>query len=216
VIASATCSRVVGDFVASIAEQYSGAGVANPYTTGSFVANRIGNLTGEDLVDYNNDVAEIMQDAEDLRDATLKTGEIDWVGLQLLMSKAEIIAGALEKGERCGISKAHEFLGVLADVIADIYRWVLDNPGTINTVDLGRLTYMGVRMGVTGSGAPNQQQAAELESAMVAELSQRLEVAIANNYEGEIIDVYIAQGPLGDSDLKARATEAFNEVMGGN
>ena len=94
-----------------------------------------------------------------------------------------------------------------------LYGFALANANIFSTSELKHLTLLGARMGVTGSGAPNQSQAVDFENRMVDELHNRLDVAIANNDIVEVANIVVAQGALGDAELAARANEAFEALQ---
>ena len=211
-LTSATCNIVVGDFVASLGNHFSEAGSNNLYSNGKFSAIRVGDLSSEELANYNQEIGELILRAQEFKDNVEKEDFFNWNEFNKITQRAEQLMSSLSRGADCEVSNTNSYQSIISDVISDIYSFAINNNDSFTTDSLSRLTYLGVRMGVTGSGAPYQDQANFFEMKMAEILEKRLDDAILTNNYQEITNVFVAAGPLGNEVLNTKAYEAFNSI----
>lgn len=214
-LVSATCSQAVGDITTPVVANYEAAG-GSPTITGSFTAIRVGDLTAADAPQYMQEVGDLLDKTEALKQKATQAGGLDFNELNALVTKAEELAKALKKNSQCGLGNNKSFITVITDTIDNLANFALANPQLFTTEELGRIAYAAVRVGAMGSGAANSQQAADLQSKFAKEFDDRLTDAVDNNNCDEVTNITVAAAAIGDKGLIQQAKQAMTAICGGN
>ena len=210
-LVSATCNQVTADIVTPAMSGYQSAGAAAT-VTGSFVAIRVGDLLAGDATNYMSEVADLLADAEDLKQKAINEKGVDFEILNNLVTKAENLSLALKQNLDCGQGGEKQFLTIITDVISDLAYFALQNPHLFTTQELSRLAFVALQVGALGSGSANPQQAAELKAKFVQEFDDRLNDALSNKSCNEATQILVSAGALGDPALKQYANEVVAAV----
>ncbi len=206
-----TCSQATADIAAPAVANYQSAGI-NANVTGSFTAIRVGDLLPSAETNYMDEVGNLIDEAETLKQNAVTGNGIDYDKLDELLTKADDLNLGLKKNISCGFGGNKTYLTVITDVIANLAGFALQNPQLFTTEELSRLAFAAVNAGVMGSGASNAQQAAELKEKFVQELSNRLGDAQTNKGCQDAVQIQITAGLLGDSNLKQQAKSVVDAV----
>jgi hypothetical protein len=212
---SATCNQVVGDIETPVQQNFDDLGIQNSIT-GTFSAVRIGDVPEEFATNYQLEAGDLIDEAEAFKKAVTDTNKIDFAQLNDLITQAEKLGIGLKKNSDCGFGKSSDYLTIISDIIADISNFALKNAHLFSADDLGRLINAAIRVGVMGSGAPNQTQASDLANKFKFALENKLADAKQNNDCKQAISVQIAAGLLGDVNLKQSAAQEVSNLCGGN
>jgi hypothetical protein len=214
-LVSSTCTQAVGDISTPVIGNYQSAGV-NPNVTGSFSAVRVGSLKKVDPQKYLDAVSALMDQADAFKQDVLGGKKIEFDQLDALVTKAESLALAIQKNQACGQGGNKSYLTVITDIVAELVKFALAHPSGFTTDELGRLLQAALRVGAMGSGAANQQQAAELAAGFLQEYDNRLTEAVNKNDCEGAISIKAAAFGLGDPDLITQAGEVVAIICGGN
>jgi hypothetical protein len=208
---SATCSQATADIEAVTASNLQSAGMPSD-VNGSFTAVRVKDLSAANQVDYMIEVGDIIEQAEAYKQKIKDGQTTSFIELNKLVSKADSLNMAIHKNIECGLGGKKQFLTMITDVVAGIASLALDNPHLFTTDQLNRLLFVAVHVGAVGSGAVNSQQAAELESKFIKELTDRLNDAQSNNNCYDALVIQISAGTLGNAGLKQQAADLVNSM----
>lgn len=206
---SATCSQATADIATVVDKQMEAAGMQSN-VSGSFTAIRKGDLSAANQVDYLNAVADLLDQAEALKQQ-VKDGKVtSFDELSQLVSQADSLNMAIKKNIECGLGGKKQFLSVITGVVVDIAHLALENPQLMTIDELNRLILVAVQVGAIGSGAVDPQQAADLEAKFTQELTDRLNDAKENKSCYDALIIQMAAGLLGNQDLKQQAQSVEN------
>lgn len=210
-LVNATCSQVTADIAAPAIANYQSAGI-NATVKGSYTAIRLGDLSSADETNYMQEVGNLIDEAETLKQSVLAGNGIDFDKLNELLTKADNLNLGLKKNIGCGFGGNKTYLTVITDVIANLASFALQNPQLFTTEELSRLAFAAVGVGAMGSGASNAQLAAELKAKFIQELGNRLSDAQNNKGCQDAVQIQITAGLLGDSNLKLQAKGVVDAV----
>lgn len=208
---SATCSQVVADIEAPVMSGYNQAGM-QAAVSGSFVATRAGDLKGANATDYQQQVGDLLDEAEALKQDAIDKNGINFADLNKLVTKAENLNTAINKNAACGKGSGKQFLTTITGTIANLAYFALSHPELFTTEELSRIVTAALGVGAMGSGAVNTQQASDLLTKFIQEFSDRLTDAEANNGCSEAVQIQITAGMLGDATLKQQAQAVAGQV----
>ncbi len=210
-LTNVTCNQANADIAAPAVANYQSAGI-NATVKGSYTAIRVGDLSSADETNYMQEVGNLIDEAETLKQSAVTGNGIDFDKLNELLSKADNLNLGLKKNIGCGFGGNKTYLTVITDVIANLASFALQNPQLFTTEELSRLAFAAVSVGAMGSGASNAQLAAELKAKFVQELGNRLSDAQTNKGCQDAVQIQITAGLLGDSNLKQQAKSVVNAV----
>ena len=208
---SATCSQVLADIETPTSNSYSQAGMTGSIN-GSFVATRVADLQGGNALEYQEQVGDLLDQTEALKQQATENNGIDFETLNQLVSKAENLQIAIKKNAECGEGSAKQFLTLITGTIIDLASFALSKPELFTTGQLNRLLMAAVSVGAMGSGATNPQAAAELLAKFTQEFSDRLGDAQASKNCMEATQILLAAGVLNNSALKQQAESVMTAV----
>ena len=211
ILTNATCSMVTADIVAPAMANYQSAGI-NAKVSGAFTAIRIGDLAAASETDYMNEVADLIDAAEALKQDAVNGNGVDFESLNTLVTKAENLNLGLKKNIACGFGGKKTYLTIITDIVSDLANFALDNPQLFTTAELSRLASAALSVGAMGSGAANPQQAAQLKAKFINEFGDRLNDAQAGKSCSEAIQIQVSAAALGDANLKSQAKNVVDAV----
>ncbi len=174
-IIAASCDLVVADWTYVTNSAFAGTG-ATPHLIGSFVAIRLPNEAfGEEPLanQYLEQALAIHQDGLIFTVNAETTGVVDPVEFNNLMTRVEEMYNALERSAACGYGDADGWIGLLAGLVHDMLRALVENPGLFDNMDMLRLVSAGVRMGLFGEGRTYGESMGEVEARLLLELLPR-------------------------------------------
>jgi hypothetical protein len=208
---SSTCNQVIADIEAPTNNTYNQAGMTG-YASGSFVATRVDDLFEGNSVDYQEQVGDLLDQTEALKQKAVEEGGIDFATLNSLVTKAENLQTAIKKNTECGQTGDKQFLTLITGTVIDLAYFALSKPELFSTNELNRLLIAAISVGAMGSGAANPQVAADLLAKFTQELTDRLGDAEANKNCMEATQILIATGFLKNETLKQQADNIVTAV----
>ena len=208
---SATCNQVIADIKTSTENSYAQAGISAT-VNGSFAAIRVADLKGGNAIEYQNQVGDLLDETESLKQQAIDNNGIDFEALNQLVSKAENLATAIKKNADCGQVSGKQYLTSITGAIANLAYFALSKPELFSTDELGRLIVAATGVGAMGSGAANPQQAADLSNKFAQELTDRLSDAQTNKGCSEATQISLAAWALNNSGLKQQADSVISAV----
>jgi hypothetical protein len=213
-LTSSTCSQVIADIEAPTNEAIAQSGQAG-YASGSFVAVRVGDLTGTNSVDYQKQLGELLQQAEALKLKAVQKEGIDFQTLNDLVSKAENLQTAIKKNTSCGDVSDKQFLTAITNTIISLAYFALSNPELFTTGELNRIVMAALGVGAMGSGATDPKVSADLMAKFAQEFTDRLGDAQAGKNCMEATQIMLGGAALGDAALKQQAEQVMAAACGG-
>jgi len=210
-LVSATCSQVVADIEAPVMSGYNQAGV-QAVVSGSFTAVRVGDLKGANATDYQQQVGDLLDETESLKQDAVDNNGIDFAALNKLVAKAENLNTAIKKNAACGKGSGKQFLTIITGTIANLAYFALSHPELFTTEELSRLVTAALGVGAMGAGAANPQQAADLLTKFLQEFSNRLTDAQTNNGCSEAVQIQVTASMLGNANLKQQAQAVAGQI----
>jgi len=210
-LVSATCSQVVADIEAPVTSGYNQAGM-QASVSGSFVATRVGDLKGANATDYQQQVGDLLDKTEALKQNAIDKNGINFSDLNKLVTKAENLNTAIKKNAACGKGGGKQFLTSITGTIANLAYFALSHPELFTTEELSRIVTAALGVGAMGSGAVNSQQASDLLTKFTQEFNNRLTDAQTNKGCSEAVQIQITASMLGDANLKQQAQAVAGQV----
>ena len=210
-LVSATCNQVVADIKAPVTSGYEQAGMASN-VSGSFVAVRVSDLQDSDLTDYQQEVGDLLDEAETFKQQAIANQSIDFETLNQLVKKAENLGISLKKNADCGQGGNKLFLTSITLTVTDLAYFALQNPELFTTEELSRLVTAALAVGAMGSGAANPSQAADLTSKFTQEFNNRLSDAQTNKNCSEATQIKVTALMLNNAALKQQAESVISAV----
>jgi hypothetical protein len=208
---SSTCNQVIADIQAPTNNAYKQAGMTG-YASGSFVAARVDDLYESNSVDYQNEVGDLLEETEALKQKAVESGGIDFATLNTLVSKAENLETAIKKNTECGETGDKQFLTVVTGTMIDLAYFALSKPELFTTGELNRLVMAALSVGAMGSGATDSKTAADLLAKFSQEFTDRLGDAEANKDCMEATQIKLAGLALNNTALKGQAEQVMTAV----
>lgn len=208
---SSTCNQVIADIAAPTNDAYKQAGMTG-YASGSFVAARVDDLYESNSVDYQDEVGDLLEETEALKQKAVESGGIDFATLNTLVSRAENLQTAIRKNSECGETGDKQFLTVITGTMVDLAYFALSKPELFTTGELNRLVMAALSVGAIGSGATDAQTSADLLAKFSKEFSDRLGDAEANKDCMEATQIKLAGLALNNTALKQQAEQAMTAV----
>jgi hypothetical protein len=208
---SSTCSQVLADIEAPTNNAYGQAGVTG-YSSGSFAATRVDDLHGANAVDYQEQLGNLLDGAEALKQKAVEEGGIDFATLNTLVSKAENLQTAIKKNIECAQPGNKQFVTSITGIIFDLADFALGKPELFTTGELNRLAMAALGVGAMGSGAADPQAGAELLSKFAKEFTDRLSDAETGKDCMEATQIKLAGLALNDAGLKQQAEQVMAAV----
>jgi hypothetical protein len=194
----ATCSQVIGQW------EYATGGLD---AHGTFVAIRVEDLVPGAETDYNAEVTELIGEAIDFREATIRTGLVDVAALARITNRAQNLNRSLRRATECDPDPpehAERYLSLIAGVISDLVGFALDNPLLFDDAALKALSQALVNTGAAGA-------ADAVWDGLRAEWADRLEAAIEAGDEYAILDAISGAAIIGAWDLIAIGEAALSD-----
>jgi hypothetical protein len=208
---SSTCNQVIADIAAPTNNAYKQAGMTG-YASGSFVAARIDDLYEGNSVEYQDEVGDLLDETEALKQKAVEEGGIDFATLNTLVSKAENLQTAIKKNTECGETGDKQFLTVITGTMIDLAYFALSKPELFTTGELNRLVMAALSVGAMGSGATDPKTGADLLAKFSQEFTDRLNDAEANKNCMEATQIKLAGLALNNATLKAQAEQVMTAV----
>ncbi|MGH2691512.1 MAG: hypothetical protein ACRDHM_03315 [Actinomycetota bacterium] len=200
--ATATCSKVTGDFAAYGRGLQQAAGAATNVKA-IFIAVR----------DQSAEAEAILQEYSDLLgEITVALGEPGSNPVQTVLNLIERVTalqkhindlkacGALPPGIQQGQADPH-----FSDLFRQLIDSVLENPDQLETSQLVAILYAAFQTGAVGASSPDQAAAEETLGQLLDVLFARVDVHAQEGDDAALIQIYLAAQQLGLTDLAAYA-----------
>lgn len=174
-LTSVTCSQVSGNWDNFVNEFAAANGFTVSNLSTLFAAVRTADLAPQGQTSYQNELADLMNQANDfLKD--VKTNLImDPNKFESLLTKAEELAISLRKNNDCGFTQEWSFALPIANVVAQLIDFAYNNPGYFTNNDMFLLAEAAIRTGLIGAGAVNDTLAKDMNSKLGAIIGVKMD-----------------------------------------
>jgi hypothetical protein len=176
------------------------------------VAVRVGDLTGANATDYQQQAGDLLEETEALKQEAINNNGIDFSALNKLVTKAENLNTAIKKNAACGKGSGKQYLTVITGSVISLVQFALANPEYFTTEELSRLVTAALAVGALGSGAANPQEAADLMTKFTQEFSDRLNDAQANKSCTDATQIKVTALMLNNATLIQQAESVMSAV----
>ena len=210
-IVSATCSQVGGHWDDFMNQYLASVGGSLQDLTTLFAAVRIADLDPAKAPTYQDELADLVGQANEFLANTKKNTVIDNNEFQSLLTRAEQLAVSLRKNNDCGFTEEWSFALPIASLVSQLIDFAFQNPGVFSNYDLYLLTEAAVRTGALGTGAVNPGIDAEVNSKLSALVSQSLDdLDAAGGNCAALQPLFVAAVILG-GDVQTQASGLFTK-----
>lgn len=154
-LTTVTCSQVTGDwdeFMNQFAAKVGGS-LTNLSTI--FAAVRTADLAPEGQSNYQEELNELVNQANEFITSVKTTQFMDTNALLSLLTRAEELAISLRKNNDCGFTKDWSFALPIASLVSQLIDFAAANPSYFTNYDVFLLSEAAVRTGLIGAGAVN-------------------------------------------------------------
>ncbi len=202
-----TCSLVTGDFDDFMNQYAASVGGSLTDLSTIFAAVRIADLAPEAQSNYQEELTDLVNQANEFLNEVKTTQQMDDSKLEYLLTKAEALALSLRKNNDCGFTKDWSFALPIASLVAQLIDFAHDNPGYFTNFQVFMLTETAVRAGLIGAGAVNPDLDTEMRSNLDELIVSKLnDLETAGGNCQALLPLWVAANTVGGAGLtKAQA-----------
>jgi len=211
-IISASCDAAIGDWELPANLMYTQGGGTSAITGTWSASRRLDSESDDDWAALNEAMDALMTRARALADNVYATGEFDFLALAALANEAEWFNQRLTLSTVCQGRPLRGWVNPIGATVLGLVTWALDNPEQVSDVELLQLVAAGVRTGVLGSRAPDNELTGPVRARLAVELTSRAEENRQDgNCPGAIV-VNSAALAVNDPVARAATQDAMTEV----
>lgn len=211
-IISASCDVAVGDWELPANMMYTQGGGTSAITGTWSASRRLDSDSGEEWTDRTQALDALMTRARALADNFYATFEFDSLALAALVAEAEFWNQRLVISSICQGRPMQGWVNPIGATVLGLVTWALENPDRFSDVELMELVTAGVRAGVLGSRAPDNELTGPVRARLAVELVSRTERARADGDCPGILVLDAAAATVSDPVARTATQEARAEV----